>query len=80
MPVGDPQKAMESLLKCEQAIRRGEQIKLRELKLEDYWADIVRLLKIHRYAKLRDTKAIARIKEKMASTVYNAYIQKSKKY
>ena len=79
MPVGDPQNAMEVLLKCEHAIRNGKKINVKGLKLDDYWADLVRLLQIHRSARHKDTKAIGRIKEKMASSVYNAYIQKKQK-
>lgn len=79
MPIGDPRDAMKTILKCEQAIRDGKKLTIKDLKLHGYWADIVRLLQIHWFAKKKDIKAINRIKNSMSSLVFNTYIRSKQK-
>jgi len=77
MPPGDPWPALKALIRAEQAIRSGRRPSM--AKLDPYWADLVRLLRIYRYSRgnrLSNLKAIVSLKNEMQSEVYETYIQK----
>lgn len=76
MPSGDPWPSISSILKAETEIRTGSGIDVRDLKLDPYWADFVRLLKIFQHSKNNETEEIRRLKRKMSSPIYNTYIEK----
>lgn len=79
MPIGDPRNAMKTVLACEEAIRTGKQITIKNLKIDDYWADLVRLLQIHWHAKKKNMRAITRIEKQMSSPIFNTYIRNKQK-
>lgn len=76
MPAGDPWPAINKVLRAESTIRNGKETKVESLKLDPYWMDLVRLLEIFRLSKDRNTGRIASIKRKMASPVYDHYINR----
>lgn len=76
MPITDPWPSIKLLLEAEIAIRSDNEIEINKLELDSYWADLVRLLQIFRHYKNKRSAEITRIKEEMASPVYNTYIEK----
>ena len=77
MPLGDPDSAIVLLLEAERAIRMGQSINLRALKLASYWKDLVRLLQIFSLGQAANNgkvEKIYQIKRDMASDVYDIYI------
>ncbi len=78
MPVADPWPSIGILLKVESAIRRNTQVDIRNLELDHYWEDLVRLLQIYRHYVNRDRKGITRIGKNMWSRVYDPYIERRK--
>ncbi len=90
MPLGDPWSSITKVLKAERAIRRSGRTNIRKLLLASYWEDLVRLLQIYwYYAQDRQNlgfsltkenqNAIALIKRRMVSPVYDAYIEKKRR-
>ena len=76
MPFGNPWGKLSTVLGAEALLRGGGCVDIRELALEPYWADLVRLLQIYRFSKLGDAAGIVRIKRRMSSSVYNTYIDR----
>lgn len=77
MPVGDPWPAISVLLTAESKIRRGKEINFSTLKMDSYWADLVRILQIFQYTNNKDKIGkVPQIKRKMHSNIYNPYINK----
>lgn len=77
MPLGDPWPGIHSFLGAEEAIRTGSTAELGEIgALDNYWADLIRLLQVLRYAKERDLTGIKYLRESMAWTPYRAYIDR----
>jgi thymidylate synthase len=76
MPAGDPWPAVRALLKAESAIRQGHGTDIQRLKLDDYWADLVRLLQIFRHRKDRNTSEIMKQRKKISCSLYDTYIRK----
>lgn len=75
MPNGDPWISIKKLLIVESKIRHGDVINPNELELEDYWADLARLLQVFRvYREGGDDKEIVRIEGEMSSDIYKVYI------
>ena len=76
MPTGDPRKAIQSLLSAEYAIRADQMYDLSSLVqgLDEYWADLVRLLAIYRASKDRDAEKIKVLKGQMATGDFDAFI------
>jgi thymidylate synthase len=79
MPVGDPWDSIRAVLELESAIRQGKRRDAAEIKLNAYWADLVRLLQIYRHVKRNEPQNIPRILRGMSSSVYNTYIRKRQK-
>lgn len=75
MPSGDPWHDLKKLIKVEREIRRGSQVQLDRYKIDRYWADLMRLLWI--FALNKQRRSTRAIKAKMASAVYDSYIEKS---
>ena len=46
MPIGDPWPAVARLLDAERRIRRGEEVQAADWGVQEYWADLIRLLQI----------------------------------
>ncbi len=77
MPKGDPWQSIKLLLKAEAGIRNGDDIELHALGLDDYWADMVCLLKIFGLSKENGNESkISVIEAGMSSETYNSYIEK----
>src|SRR6266436_4499582 len=79
MPLGDPWISIRKVLKAESAIRRRAKIDIHKLGLDDYWADVVRLLEIYGNYKDKKSQEIARLKREMSNSVYNTYIDKKER-
>jgi len=75
MPLGDPWPALQTLLKAESEIRKGEILDIASLKLDDYWADLVRLLQIFRYRKDKNTGEITKLRKNVSSPIYDTYVR-----
>jgi thymidylate synthase len=76
MPIGEPWPSVRKVLSAERQIRRGTKVNAVGLGLDPYWADIVRLLRIHQCAKKDNTEEIAQLKRAMSSKVYHPYIDR----
>lgn len=76
MPSSNPCHSISLILEAESTIRNGKEIDINNLKLDPYWADLIRLLQIFRHVKNKETHQIARLKKEMSSQVYNTYIEK----
>jgi len=77
MPVGDPWVSIDRLLEVELKIRKGDGIKLDELKIDKYWMDLAFLLQIFQLSKVHGNEAkIMDIEKLMSSDAYKIYIQK----
>lgn len=74
MPPGDPWPSIRVLLRAEATIRSGRPFDERHSRLEPYWLDLVRLLKVFANYKRRNARAIERVRARMHSTIYNLYI------
>ncbi len=87
MPPGDPWPAVEALLGAERRIREGKRVAIDDLNVADYWADLARLLQAFKLSRRRDrnsratsgrrkssAKAIAAIRSRMVSKVYDSYL------
>lgn len=74
MPEGNPWTAIESLLKAEAAIRTAGQFDLRELSIEPYWADLIRLLQVFRFWKENNCDGIREVRDSMSSSIYRLFI------
>jgi thymidylate synthase len=80
MPVGDPSSEIRLLLKAEAALRRGEDRRGQlpeEEKADPYWADLIRLLRVFRYRRLRNKRALGEIRQKMTFPIYDTYIKRA---
>lgn len=77
MPVGDPWPSISLLLAAESKIRRGKETNFNTLKIDPYWADLVRILQIFQYTNNIDKiSKVPNIKRKMHSNIYTPYINK----
>jgi thymidylate synthase len=75
MPLGDPWPALHSLLKVESEIRQGEISDVASLGLDDYWADLVRLLQIFRCRKDKNKAEITKLRKNVSSPIYDTYVR-----
>jgi thymidylate synthase len=76
MPNGDPWPSVKALVRAEVAIRRGRDPKQLLDGLDPYWQDLARLLQVYRCFQDGNKSDITRIRNKMASPVYDQYITK----
>jgi thymidylate synthase len=75
MPIGDPWPSIKVLLQAESAIRLGNSTNEKMLEnLDEYWLDIIFLLKVFRYSKNNDAENITKLRSMMSSSTYLAYI------
>ncbi|WP_024903372.1 thymidylate synthase [Robbsia andropogonis] len=78
MPLEDPWRSVDALLKAEHAIRNGRRPALSGL--APYWADLTRLLAIFRNSRpgatSKQRSKVEEIKDLMSSDVYDIHIQK----
>lgn len=74
MPKGDPWPSLRRVLKLESAIRAGRGMNLRRLRLDPYWADLVRILQIYSCFRNRDLREIEQMKRQMSVRLYDSYI------
>jgi thymidylate synthase len=75
MPVGDPWKNLRKLIEVESKIRQGANVKIDRYAVPNYWRDLMRLLQV--FALNKQRRSTRTIKSKMASNVYDTYIDKS---
>lgn len=78
MPKGRPWASIRKLLVAERAIRQGRNVNIGTLRLDRYWADLVRLLQIYWYFKRGESENILRIKKKISGRLYDPYIDDKK--
>jgi thymidylate synthase len=78
MPTGDPQPAVNSLLRAERRIRREGFVNIDRLDIDEYWRDLVRMLQVLRYFRDGNVGAIAQLKAAMASPVYAPLIDQKR--
>ncbi|MCP8687285.1 thymidylate synthase [Marinobacterium sedimentorum] len=79
MPIGDPKKSIEKLLKVEQNIRSKNICYDGSEELEPYWTDLALLLSIFNISKQIDndhSTEIERLKNLISSDTYKIYIEK----
>jgi len=74
MPPTDPWKSIDVVLRAELALRTDSGLSVDSPKLAPYWADLIRLLKIHKQSKQRAYQAMEKLKRYFASRVYDTYI------
>ncbi|KAA3610497.1 MAG: thymidylate synthase [Calditrichaeota bacterium] len=73
MPQSNIWKEIKILLNAEEKIRTGKEVNIDNLKIDNYWKDLARLLRIFN---LKNKKsAIEKIKEQMSTDVYIPYIE-----
>ena len=74
MPAGDPWPSIRAVTKCEKAIRLRGRLPRSVPKLDPYWMDIVRLLRVYRCFREEDPTSITHLKQEMAVNVFDMYI------
>jgi thymidylate synthase len=74
MPIGNPWVSIEKMLVAELAIRLGNDFDEKELELDPYWGDLIRLLKVFSLSKDKKDNEIEKLKKEMHFAVYNTYI------
>lgn len=79
MPPGDPWPAMSQLVDIEKTLRNGMPVDYGDL--DDYWADLARLLEVFSLFRKRspsraNLRKVATLKSMMTSSVYERYIQR----
>jgi thymidylate synthase len=79
MPIGNPWPVVKNLLKIEEKIRKGIDVDDDKLRFDQYWLDIIRLLKIYRYSIDGNIRGISSMKKKMSTHVYDSYIDQRRK-
>ena len=75
MPVGDPWKSIETLMKAEIDIRSSEKVNVPDLTIEPYWANLIYLLQIHSGFKRNEIGEIVELQKKISSPMYDTYIE-----
>lgn len=74
MPIGDPLPRIKFLLSAEESIRiAGTPIKIGR-DIENYWKDIVYILRSYHYVQKKDRSGIYRMKNKLSSDFYHQYL------
>lgn len=78
MPSGSQWEAMKKVVNAEECIREGGDLKIESLSLDDYWSDLVHLLKIFSLTKKGSAAEMAQAEElrkQVISPVYDIYIE-----
>jgi len=74
MPKGDPWRSIAKVVEAERNIRNGRKLLVRDLRLQPYWADLVRILQIYAHSRRRELTKIKQVKSEMSNHIYDAYI------
>lgn len=75
MPAGDPWSNVKLVLSLEASIRAGKFVDDATLsRLDPYWADLIRLLRIYNLTKSADAGGIQSLMDQMVSDVYDPFI------
>lgn len=76
MPAGDPWTSIETLLKAERLLRTEGQLPKELVRnLDDYWADLVRLLKVLRLSRDQDAEQIQLVRREMSFQGYDIFVE-----
>lgn len=75
MPKGDPATAIRTLLKAERSLREGDGFDQEwQGSVDDYWADLIRLLGVYRAFQNDDPRSMETHREALTSDVYRAFV------
>lgn len=74
MPTGDPWPSIGAVVKCEEAIRVRGRLPRSVVQLDQYWMDVVRLLRVYRCFRDDDPASISQLKKEMNVDVFDMYI------
>lgn len=80
MPAGDPWNSIKILVEVEQKIRNGIPFEFSELEIDDYWLDLIKLIKIHSLVKMKKIEDIKMHRDSLSSNVYHRYIDEKIKF
>jgi thymidylate synthase len=72
MPKGDPWASIRMVLRAEARVRAGETLEANDCGVDDYWADLIRLLQIF---SAKNPRTIEALKAQMVFGGYASYIQ-----
>jgi thymidylate synthase len=75
MPTGDPWKNLRKLIEVESKIRQGVGVQIDRYTVPHYWRDLMRLLQV--FALNKQRRSTRTLRSKMASSIYDAYIDRS---
>lgn len=76
MPDGDPWPSIKKVLKAEDALRKGRDVVTKNLALDVYWQDLIRLLQIYALGKRKLGRKIGGLKKQMSCQLYDTYISR----
>jgi len=74
MPLVDPWNSIDVVLRAERVLRTGRGRVDGSPGLLPYWADLIRLLQIHKQSKQRSYQTIETLKGRFSSRIYDTYI------
>ncbi len=74
MPSGNPWNSVDIVLRAEQILRTGRGRMTAFRRLAPYWADLIRLLQIHRLSKQRAYQGMEQLKGSFSSRIYDSYV------
>ena len=74
MPTADPWPSIRAVVKCEKAIRSRGALPRSVFKLDSYWMDLVRLLRVYRCFRDDDPASMSQLKQEMSANVFDMYI------
>jgi thymidylate synthase len=78
MPLKDPWSSIRKVVWAERRIRTGHKIDIAALRLNPYWEDFVRLLKIYWHFTRKEGGEMSRLKADMSSRLYDLYIDEKR--
>jgi thymidylate synthase len=76
MPKEDPTPSIRSLVEAEAQIRTTGALRSKPNGIQPYWADLIRLLQVFSYKKLKDRQMIQQLRSEMIYDVYLPFIEK----
>lgn len=75
MPLGDPESSMREFLRYEKLIRQRKSPNLDKIALDPYWTDLLRLLRVFRFYKDKDSTGMLRQMNKIRAEIYSHYVE-----
>lgn len=75
MPVGNPWRSIRKVLNAERLIRGNRKVSIDRLRLDPYWADLVRLLQIYWHFSRGEEAPIGELKRKMSVRNFDGYVE-----